>query len=66
MKKVSTWAALKNPDFRRLWIGTVISGTCVAAHDTAGRKVLNDKEHEDGALTKVSALANRRELSEAI
>jgi MFS family permease len=30
----STWAALANPAFRKLWIAAVISGTCVAAHDT--------------------------------
>jgi Transmembrane secretion effector len=33
MKKSSTWTALRNPAFRKLWIATVISGTCVAAHD---------------------------------
>src|SRR6202022_1921806 len=31
----STWAALRNPAFRKLWIAAVISGTCVAAHDSA-------------------------------
>jgi MFS family permease len=31
----STWTALRNPAFRRLWIATVISGTCVAAHNDA-------------------------------
>jgi MFS family permease len=31
----SSWAALRNPIFRRLWIATLISGTCVAAHDNA-------------------------------
>src|SRR6201984_151011 len=35
MNKSSTWTALKNPAFRRLWIATVISGTFVAAHDSA-------------------------------
>src|SRR5580693_6305278 len=35
MTKSSTWTALKNPAFRKLWFATVISGTCVAAHDTA-------------------------------
>jgi predicted MFS family arabinose efflux permease len=35
MNKSSTWAALGNPDFRRLWIATVISGTFVAAHNSA-------------------------------
>src|SRR5260370_2627137 len=32
MTKCSTWTALRNPVFRQLWIASVISGTCVAAH----------------------------------
>ena len=32
MTKYSTWTALRNPVFRQLWIASVISGTCVAAH----------------------------------
>ena len=35
MKMNSTWAALRNPAFRRLWIAAVISGTCVVAHENA-------------------------------
>lgn len=35
MTKNSSWAALQNPAFRKLWIAAVISGTCVVAHDTA-------------------------------
>jgi len=31
----SSWAALRNPIFRRLWIASLISGTCVAAHNNA-------------------------------
>jgi Na+/melibiose symporter-like transporter len=37
----STWAALRNPAFRKLWIATVISGTCVAAHDSAATWTMN-------------------------
>jgi len=37
----STWAALGNPVFRKLWIATVISGTCVAARDTAATWMMN-------------------------
>ena len=37
----STWAALRNPAFRRLWIAAVISGTCVVAHDSAATWMLN-------------------------
>jgi Transmembrane secretion effector len=37
-----TWAALRNPAFRKLWIAAVISGTCVAAHDSAA--TLDDED----------------------
>ena len=37
----SSWAALRNPVFRKLWIATVISGTCVAAHDSAATWMMN-------------------------
>src|SRR5246127_1677386 len=35
MTTPSTWRALRNPAFRRLWIATVISGTWVSAHNEA-------------------------------
>jgi MFS family permease len=37
----STWAALRNLTFRKLWIVAVISGTCVAAHDSAATRMMN-------------------------
>src|SRR5271166_86126 len=37
----STWAALRNPAFRKLWIAAVISGTCVAAQDSAATWTMN-------------------------
>src|SRR5271165_166840 len=37
----STWMALRNPAFRKLWITAVISGTCVAAHDSAATWTMN-------------------------
>src|SRR6202158_6554741 len=37
----STWTALRNPAFRKLWIAAVISGTCVAAHDSAATWTMN-------------------------
>src|ERR1700731_2168766 len=37
----STWTALRNPTFRKLWVATVISGTCVAAHDGAATWMMN-------------------------
>jgi MFS family permease len=39
--RTSTWAALENPIFRELWIAALVSGTCVAAHDTAATWMMN-------------------------
>ena len=41
MNESSTWTALRNPVFRKLWIATIISGTCVAAHDSAATWMMN-------------------------
>jgi hypothetical protein len=41
MNKSSTWMALRNPAFRKFWLATVISGTCVAAHDSAATWMMN-------------------------
>src|ERR1700747_370843 len=41
MTKPSTWRALRNPAFRRLWIATVISGTWVSAHNEAATWSMN-------------------------
>jgi MFS family permease len=35
MAKASTWLALRNPVFRRLWLAMVASGSCIGAHNTA-------------------------------
>ena len=37
----SVWLALHNPVFSGLWIASVISGSCVAAHDTAATWLMN-------------------------
>jgi MFS family permease len=41
MTKGSTWTALRNPVFRQLWLASVISGACVAAHDGAATWMMN-------------------------
>ncbi|MBV8815802.1 MAG: MFS transporter [Verrucomicrobia bacterium] len=41
MNASSGWRALRNPTFSRLWFATVISGTCVSAHETAATWMLN-------------------------
>ena len=37
----STWFALKNAVFVRLWIASLVSGCCVSAHDTAATWLMN-------------------------
>jgi len=37
----SVWLALTNPVFSGLWVASVISGTCVSAHDTAATWLMN-------------------------
>src|ERR1700757_30549 len=34
-EKTSTWLALRNTVFRRLWLAMVVSGSCIGAHNTA-------------------------------
>ncbi len=58
MKKASTWAALRNPAFRRLWIATVISGTCVAAHDNAATWMMNMLIESPFLISLMSTLAS--------
>src|SRR6202040_4284525 len=37
----SIWLALRNPAFVGLWLPSVVSGVCVAAHDTAATWLMN-------------------------
>src|ERR1700736_4225280 len=41
MSTSSTWTALRNPVYRNMWFASLISGTCVAAHDTAATWTMN-------------------------
>src|SRR5580692_2158003 len=41
MTKTSSWTALQNPVFRKLWIASLVSGSCVAAHDTAATWIMS-------------------------
>jgi len=50
--KTSTWLALRNPVFRRLWLAMVISGSCIGAHNTAVYLAL----HKLGASTFLISL----------
>jgi MFS family permease len=42
MNSTSTWFALKNPVFRRLWLASVFSGTFVSAQDIAATWLMDD------------------------
>ena len=50
--KTSTWLALRNPIFRRLWVAMVVSGSCIGAHNTAVYLAL----HKLGASTVLISL----------
>jgi MFS family permease len=51
-KKTSTWLALRNLTFRKLWLAMVISGSCIGAHNIAVYWVL----HSLGASTVIISL----------
>jgi MFS family permease len=51
-EKASTWLALRNPIFRRLWVAMVVSGSCIGAHNTAVFWALNSL----GASTMIISL----------
>jgi MFS family permease len=58
MNKSSSWTALRNPAFRRLWIATVISGTCVAAHDSAATWMMNNFTGSPFLISLMSTVAS--------
>src|ERR1700675_660182 len=58
-EKTSTWLALRNPTFRRLWVAMVVSGSCIGAHNTAVFWALNSLGASTvliSLMTTVSAL----------
>jgi predicted MFS family arabinose efflux permease len=54
----STWSALANPAFRKLWIAGVVSGTCVAAHDTAATWMMNMLSPSPFLISLLSTVAS--------
>ena len=58
MADTSTWSALRNPVFRNLWIASLISGTCVAAHDTAATWAMNSAARTPIFLSLMSTVAS--------
>jgi predicted MFS family arabinose efflux permease len=58
MSANSTWTALRNPVFRKLWLASVISGCCVSAHDMAATWVMNSLTPSPLLLSLLSTAAS--------
>jgi hypothetical protein len=58
----ANWSALSNPTFRRLWIASVISGTCVAAHHNAATSLMNTFAASPFLISVMSTVALRNSL----
>jgi MFS family permease len=56
--KSSTFAALRNPLYRKLWFAILLSGTCVAAHDTAATWTMNMVGSSTFLLSLMSTVAS--------
>lgn len=54
----STWSALRNPTFRKLWIASLVSGTCVAAHDTTATWVMSTLTASPFLISLMSTVAS--------
>jgi MFS family permease len=57
MARTSSWIALRNPTFGKLWVATVVSGICVSAHDTAAIWTMNSLSHSTMLLSLTSTAA---------
>src|SRR5271163_2830284 len=58
MSANSTWTALRNPVFRNMWLASLISGTCVAAQDTAATWTMNRVSESPLFLSLMSTVAS--------
>ena len=58
LKNTSTFTALRNPVFRKLWFASVLSGTCVAAHDCAATWVMSKLSPSALFLSLMSTVAS--------
>jgi MFS family permease len=58
MTQNSTWTALRNPVFRSMWLASLISGTCVAAQDTAATWMMNRVSDSPLFLSMMSTVAS--------
>ena len=58
MKSTSTWFALRNPEFCRLWLASVLSGTVVSAQDLAATWLMNDLGASSLSLSLMATAAS--------
>jgi MFS family permease len=58
LNKTSTFAALQNPVYRKLWFAILLSGTCVAAQDTAATWTMNMLGSSTFLLSLISTVAS--------
>ena len=58
MSTNSTWTALRNPVFRSMWLASLVSGTCVAAQDTAATWTMNRVSDSPLFLSLMSTVAS--------
>jgi MFS family permease len=58
MNTNSTWTALRNPVFRSMWLASLISGTCVAAQDTAATWTMNRVSESPLFLSLMATVAS--------
>jgi MFS family permease len=58
LNKTSTFGALRNPVYRKLWFAILLSGTCVAAQDTAATWTMNMLGSSPFLLSLISTVAS--------
>jgi MFS family permease len=58
LNKTSTFAALRNPVYRKLWFAILLSGTCVTAQDTAATWTMNMLGSSTFLLSLISTVAS--------
>jgi MFS family permease len=57
-QNTSVWLALRNPAFVGLWLPSVVSGVCVAAHDTAATWLMNSLGASPLLLSLIASAAS--------
>jgi MFS family permease len=57
-RRTSIWLALRNPVFRGYWLAALVSGTCLAAHNTAAFSVLGQESDSTILISLMSTLSS--------